>query len=132
VSKLGADGTTDRFASAQRAEGERSREVVHVVLVTAPDVEVGARIGRALVEEGLAACVNLVPGVRSIYRYEGRVHDEAEVLLVLKTRAALSAALAARVRALHPYELPEVVALAVAGGSEPYLDWVVSAAEARP
>jgi periplasmic divalent cation tolerance protein len=107
-------------------------EPVHVVLVTAPDAEVGARIGRALVQEGLAACVNLVPGVRSIYRYEGRVHDDSEVLLVLKTRAALSAALAARVRALHPYELPEVVALAVAGGSEPYLDWVVSAAEARP
>jgi periplasmic divalent cation tolerance protein len=107
-------------------------EPVHVVLVTAPDAEVGARIGRALVEEGLAACVNLVPGVRSIYRFEGKVHDDAEVLLVLKTRAALSAALAARVRALHPYELPEVVALAVAGGSEPYLDWVVSAAEARP
>jgi periplasmic divalent cation tolerance protein len=107
-------------------------EPVHVVLVTAPDAEVGARIGRALVQEGLAACVNLVPGVRSIYRYEGRVHDDAEVLLVLKTRAALSAALAARVRALHPYELPEVVALAVAGGSEPYLEWVVSTAEARP
>jgi periplasmic divalent cation tolerance protein len=106
-------------------------EPLHVVLVTAPDAEVGARIGRALVEEGLAACANLVPGVRSIYRWEGAVHDDAEVLLILKTRAALSAALAARVRALHPYQLPEVLALPVAGGSEPYLDWVRSAAEAR-
>jgi periplasmic divalent cation tolerance protein len=106
-------------------------EPLHVVLVTAPDAEVGARIGRTLVEEGLAACANLVPGVRSIYRWEGAVHDDAEVLLILKTRAALSAALAARVRALHPYQLPEVLALAVAGGSEPYLDWVRSAAEAR-
>jgi periplasmic divalent cation tolerance protein len=106
-------------------------EPLHVVLVTAPDAEVGARIGRALVEEGLAACANLVPGIRSIYRWEGAVHDDAEVLLIVKTRAALSAALAARVRALHPYQLPEVVALPVAGGSEPYLDWVRSAAEAR-
>lgn len=106
-------------------------EPLHVVLVTAPDAEVGARIGRALVEEGLAACANLVPGIRSIYRWEGAVHDDAEVLLILKTRAALSAALAARVRALHPYQLPEVLALPVAGGSEPYLDWVRSAAEAR-
>jgi periplasmic divalent cation tolerance protein len=106
-------------------------EPLHVVLVTAPDAEVGARIGRALVEEGLAACANLVPGIRSIYRWEGAVHDDAEVLLILKTRAALSAALAARVRALHPYQLPEVLALPVAGGSEAYLDWVRSAAEAR-
>jgi periplasmic divalent cation tolerance protein len=107
------------------------REPVQVVLVTAPDLEVAARIARALVEEGLAACANLVPGVRSIYRWQGAVQDDAEVLLVLKTRASLGPALAARVRALHPYELPEVVALAVAGGSEPYLDWVRSAAEAR-
>jgi periplasmic divalent cation tolerance protein len=106
-------------------------EPLQVVLVTAPDAEVGARIGRALVEEGLVACANLVPGVRSIYRWEGAVHDDAEVLLILKTRAALSDALAARVRALHPYELPEVLALPVAGGSEPYLDWVRSAAEVR-
>ena len=107
-------------------------EPVHVVLVTAPDTEVGARIARALVEEGLAACANLVPGVRSIYRWEGAVHDDAEVLLILKTRAALSAAVAARVRALHPYQLPEVIALLVAGGSEPYLAWLRGAAEARP
>jgi len=106
-------------------------EPVHVVFVTAPDAEVGARIGRALVEEGLAACANLVPGIRSIYRWQGAVHDEPEVLLIVKTRAALSGALAERVRALHPYELPEVIALAVSGGSEPYLDWVRSAAEAR-
>jgi len=107
-------------------------EPVHVVLVTAPDAEAGARIAHALVEEGLVACANLVPGVRSIYRWQGAVRDDAEVLLVLKTRAALAGALAARVRALHPYELPEVIALAVAGGSEPYLDWVRSASEARP
>ena len=105
-------------------------EPVHVVLVTAPDETVGARIARSLVEEGLAAGANLVPGVRSIDRWQGELHDDGEVLLIVKTRGALVEALAARVRALHPYELPEVIALPVAGGSSPYLDWVRSAAEA--
>ena len=94
------------------------------MLVTAPDPDTAARIGRALVEEGLIACANVVPGIRSIYRWEGRVADDAEVLIVLKTRADRCAAVAARVKALHPYELPEVVALPVVGGSVAYLDWV--------
>ena len=97
---------------------------VHVVLITAPDAETGERIARSLVEEGLAACVNLVPGVRSIFRWEGRVEDETEVLLVTKTRADRLERLGDRVRDLHPYDLPEVLALAAAGGSEAYLDWV--------
>ena len=105
-------------------------EAVHVVLVTAPDSEVAAELARRLVEEGLAACVNLVPGVRSIYRWQGAVQEDAEILLIAKTRAALVDALVTRVRALHPYELPEVVALAVVAGSEPYLDWVRSASGA--
>ena len=71
-----------------------------------------------------------MPGVRSIYRWQGEIHDDAEVLLIVKTRASLVDALASRVRALHPYELPEVLALSVAGGSVPYLDWVRGAAEA--
>jgi periplasmic divalent cation tolerance protein len=103
-----------------------AREDVRVVFVTAPDGDTAARIARALVEEGLIACANLVAGVRSIYRWEGRVADEAEVLLVLKTSASRCDAVAARVKALHPYELPEVVALPVVGGSEAYLDWVLA------
>ena len=103
-------------------------EEVRVVLVTAPDAETGARIARALVEERLIACANLLPGIRSIYRWEGQVADEAEVLLVLKTRASCCAAVAARVKALHPYALPEVVALPVVDGSEAYLDWVLAEA----
>lgn len=106
-------------------------EAVHVVLVTAPDAETGAQLARQLVEEGLAACVNLVPGVRSIYRWQGALQEDAEILLIAKTRAAQLDALTARVRALHPYELPEVIALPVAGGSAPYLDWVLGAAEPR-
>ena len=97
---------------------------LRVVLLTAPDAGCAERLARALVEERLAACVNTVPGVRSFYRWEGRVEDAAEILLVVKTRADRTAALAARVRELHPYELPEVLELAAAGGSAEYLDWV--------
>jgi periplasmic divalent cation tolerance protein len=112
-----------------RAQGDPAgAEAVQVVLVTAPDLEVAGRIGRSLVEEGLAACANLVPGVRSVYRWQGEVHEDPEVLLIVKTRAALVAALEARVRELHPYEVPEVLALDVAAGSAPYLEWVRDAA----
>lgn len=103
---------------------------VRVALSTAPDAETGARIARALVEERLAACVNLVPGVRSIYRWQGRVEDAGEVLLLIKTRAERVDALASRLRALHPYEVPELLALPVSAGLGPYLDWVL--AEAAP
>jgi periplasmic divalent cation tolerance protein len=101
-----------------------------VVLITAPDADTGAALARALVDERLAACVNLVPGIRSIYRWEGRVEEASEVLMVVKTEAARCGALAARVSALHPYDVPEVVELPVAGGSAAYLDWV--RAESRP
>lgn len=97
---------------------------VHVVLVTAPDVDSGRTLARALVDERLVACVNLVPGVRSIYRWQDAVEEDAEVLLVIKTRADRTAALAERVRVLHPYDEPEVVALPVTAGSRSYLDWV--------
>jgi periplasmic divalent cation tolerance protein len=97
---------------------------VRVALTTAPDAEVAARIARALVEERLAACANLVPQLRSIYRWQGRVEDASEVLMLIKTRADRVAALAERLRALHPYELPELVVLPVAAGLDAYLDWV--------
>jgi periplasmic divalent cation tolerance protein len=97
-----------------------------VVLVTAPTAERAAELARALVEERLAACGNVVPGIRSIYRWEGKVQDEAEALLVLKTTRARFDALRARVLALHPYEVPEVIALAVDAGSAPYLAWIAA------
>lgn len=105
---------------------------VRVVLVTAPDAESGARLARTLVEERLAACVNLLPGVRSIYLWEGRVEDDGEVLLVIKSTAARSDALASRVQSLHPYEVPEVIALPVVGGSSPYLTWVEQTVAGSP
>jgi periplasmic divalent cation tolerance protein len=101
-----------------------------IVLITAPDLEVGARLGRALVEERLAACVNLVPGVRSIYRWQDAVQEDAEVLLVVKTQRERCGALAARVQALHPYELPEVVVLPIEAGLDRYLAWILS--ESQP
>ena len=101
-------------------------EEVTLVLVAAPDEATGRRIARALVEERLAACVNVLPGVRSVYRWKGAVEEASEVLLIAKTRADRSAALASRVRALHPYQLPEVVVLPVTDGSRAYLRWVVA------
>jgi periplasmic divalent cation tolerance protein len=100
-----------------------------VVLVTTPTVERAAEIARAVVEERLAACGNVVPGLRSIYRWEGRIQDEAEALLVLKTTRARLEALRERVVALHPYDVPEVIAVPVEAGNAPYLAWI--AAETR-
>ena len=103
-----------------------------VVLVTCPTGDKAAELARALVEEELAACGNVLPGVRSIYRWEGRVQDEPEALLVLKTRAPLFEALRARVVALHPSQCPEVLRLDVAGGHAPYLEWIAASVRAAP
>ncbi|HEX8436419.1 divalent-cation tolerance protein CutA [Archangium sp.] len=95
-----------------------------LVLVTAPTADKAAEIARMLVEEELAACGNVVPGLRSIYRWEGKVHDEPEALLILKTRAPLFEALRQRVVELHSYQCPEVLRLDVAEGHAPYLQWI--------
>jgi periplasmic divalent cation tolerance protein len=95
-----------------------------VALSTAPNAEKAAEIARALVNEGLCACVNIVPAVRSIYLWDGEVCDGAEVLCVIKTRADRLDALRERLVALHPYEVPELVVLDVTGGHEPYLSWI--------
>lgn len=100
-----------------------------VVLVTTPTPERAAEIARALVEERLAACGNVVPGLRSIYRWEGKVQEDVEALLVLKTTRGRFEALRERVLSLHPYDVPEVIALPVEAGSAPYLAWL--AAETR-
>jgi periplasmic divalent cation tolerance protein len=92
---------------------------------------VAVNLARALVEEGLVACANLLPRVRSIYRWGGAVEDEAEVLLLLKTTEARLPALQARVLELHPYEVPEVLALEVAGVNARYLAWLGEATRPR-
>ncbi|GIL38615.1 divalent-cation tolerance protein CutA [Roseiterribacter gracilis] len=95
------------------------------VYVTAPDLAAAEHIGTAIVEEGLAACANLLPGMRSIYRWKGAVERAEEIVLLLKTTPSRFDALEARVRDLHPYETPCVVALPISHGSAPYLDWIV-------
>jgi len=98
-----------------------------VVLVTAPSAEEAARLARALVEARLAACGNVLPGLRSIYRWEGRVQDEAEALLLLKTTRDRFEALRDELLRLHPYDVPEVLALPVEAGSPAYLAWLAGA-----
>ncbi len=99
-------------------------EQVLVVLVTAPTMDEAARLGRALVEERLAACANLVPGIRSIYRWQDAVQDDTEVLLVIKTAGSMWYKLQQRVVELHSYETPEVLALPVAYGTPAYRQWL--------
>ena len=94
-----------------------------------PDLASAERLAETLVGERLAACVNVLPGVRSVYRWQGAVERADEVLLLIKTTRDRLDAVAARVRALHPYELPELLAVEAVGGLPDYLDWV--AAESR-
>jgi periplasmic divalent cation tolerance protein len=94
------------------------------VYVTAGNEAEALRIGRAVVEEQLAACANAIPGMRSLYWWEGRIQEAAETVLILKSTAALLDALAQRIQELHSYELPCVVALPIAGGNPAYLDWI--------
>ena len=97
---------------------------VVVVLCTLPPGDAASSIARTLVEERLAACVNLVPAVRSIYEWQGAICDEPEQLAIVKTTRDGLDALRARLVALHPYDVPEVLALAVEDGHLPYLGWV--------
>ena len=96
-----------------------------MVFSTAPDRATAERIAHALVEERLAACVNVLPGVTSIYRWKEKIERDAEVLCVIKTRASLLARLSRRLSDLHPYDVPEVVGVRIAGGARPYLEWLL-------
>lgn len=99
---------------------------IRLVYCTCPDAATAQRIADAVVGERLAACVNLLPGVTSVYRWQGKVEQANEVLLLIKTTADRLEALSARVRELHPYELPEVIAVEVRAGLPAYLDWVAA------
>lgn len=95
-----------------------------VVLTTCPSQEVAGQLSRTLVTERFAACVNAIPGVASTYIWKGQVQTDSEVLLLIKTTEARFEALKSRITALHPYELPEVVAIPMCAGAENYLAWV--------
>lgn len=106
-------------------------EEISIILVTAGSEEEAARIGKALVEEKLAACANIVPRIRSIYRWKGEIHDEQEFLILIKTRTSHFPALRDRVRQLHSYEVPEIVAFPITRGLPDYLNWVVDETDKR-
>ncbi|HEU0037450.1 MAG TPA: divalent-cation tolerance protein CutA [Kofleriaceae bacterium] len=97
-----------------------------VVLSTFPSSDKAAEVAKILVDEQLAACVSLVPSVRSIYRWQGAVEDATETLALIKTTRERYDALATRIVALHPYEVPEILALPLAGGHAPYLAWLAA------
>ena len=95
-----------------------------VILSTVPDADKAAEIAKALVEEHLVACVNIIPGLRSIFRWEGKLSDDAEVLCIIKTARDRFDQVAARIKSLHPYSVPEVIALPIVRGFDPYLEWI--------
>ena len=108
--------------SSGRVELTANDEIV--VLVTVPSAEEGGRIAEAIVGERLAACVNIVGPIRSVYRWEGKIARDEEHLLIVKTTGARYVALEARLLELHPYDVPEVVALPIRAGSAAYLAWI--------
>jgi periplasmic divalent cation tolerance protein len=102
-----------------------------IVLTTVGDKEAAGKLAQQLVEQRLAACVNIVGPIRSIYRWQEEVHDDAEFLLLIKTTAESAAHLRAALKSMHPYELPECVEIDVEGGSEEYLAWIAAEASGR-
>ncbi|HEY6986342.1 MAG TPA: divalent-cation tolerance protein CutA [Rhodanobacteraceae bacterium] len=101
-----------------------------IIFCTCPDAAIAARLARTLVDERLAACVNVIGGVVSTYRWQDAVHVDDEVLLVIKTTADRLDAMQSRLAALHPYEVPEMLAIAPSEGAAPYLAWLER--ETRP
>ncbi|KAJ0240122.1 Protein CutA [Hirschfeldia incana] len=95
-----------------------------VVYVTVPNREAGKKLANSIVQEKLAACVNIVPGIESVYEWEGKVQSDSEELLIIKTRQSLLESLTEHVNANHEYDVPEVIALPITGGSDKYLEWL--------
>lgn len=95
-----------------------------LVYITVPDLSVARRIGKNLVEQRLAACANILPAMESFYWWKGAVQSDQEVVLIVKTRAALLKPLTDRVVVLHPYDVPCIVALPIQGGYDPFLRWI--------
>lgn len=99
-----------------------------VCLCTCPP-EVASALARKVVEAGLAACVNVVPGIHSIYRWQGEICEDTEALLIIKTTTGSYSALEIFVAAEHPYELPELIAVSIDHGSAPYLSWLIDSTQ---
>ncbi|HDY68389.1 hypothetical protein LCGC14_2979790 [marine sediment metagenome] len=95
-----------------------------VIFITTSSLDEAEKIGRALVEEKLVACANIISPIRSIYRWQGKICDDKEVLIILKTKKKLFKQIEKRVKALHSYEVPEVISIPIIEGSNKYLSWL--------
>lgn len=95
-----------------------------VVYVTTPNEEEAANIAKTLVEEKLAGCINILKGVRSIYRWQGKIEDDSEALMIIKTQRALFEPLEKRIKEIHSYTVPEIIAIPIIDGSYDYLNWL--------
>lgn len=98
-----------------------------IVYITAPNEDEAAKIAKTIVEERLAGCVNIVKGIRSIYSWQGKMEDDSEALMITKTQRHLFEPLKKRVKELHSYTVPEIIAMPVVEGSEDYLNWLKEA-----
>ncbi|KAI9122658.1 hypothetical protein K1719_006498 [Acacia pycnantha] len=105
-------------------EGTSSTVPSIVVYVTVPNKEAGKKLAESIVKEKLAACVNRVPGIESVYQWKGEIQTDSEELLIIKTRQSLLEALTEHVKANHEYETPEVISLPITGGNLKYLEWI--------
>ena len=103
-----------------------------VVFCTVPTEETAKTMARTLVEERLAACISILPGIRSLYRWEDAICDDAELLLLIKTRRELFTLLSQRLQDIHPYQVPEILCLAVEQGAPAYLNWLWAETEFEP
>lgn len=95
-----------------------------VVFITAPTEDEAAKIGKTLIEEKLAGCVNIIKGIRSVYSWQDKIEDEPEVLMVVKTKKELFTQLEKKVKLLHSYSVPEIIGIKINEGSEDYLNWL--------
>lgn len=118
--------STNLFQSASMSSGSAAYEPgkSSIVYVTTPNDDSAKKIARALVTQQLAACVNIVPGIQSIYQWEGRVNEDSEYLLMIKTASAKVDAVSQFVRENHPYSVAEVISVKIENGNPPYLSWI--------
>jgi periplasmic divalent cation tolerance protein len=103
---------------------DKEKQGYIVVFITTSSVEEAQKIGSTLVEERLVACTNIISPVQSIFRWEGKISDEREALLMAKTKGALFDDIVVRVKQLHSYSVPEIIAIPIAAGSQDYLNWI--------
>ncbi|XP_057787615.1 protein CutA, chloroplastic-like isoform X3 [Salvia miltiorrhiza] len=121
--KFGTQSENKKFHTV-RMEASKTTVPSIVVYVTVPNKEAGKKLAESIVKERLAACVNRVPGVESVYEWKGEIQTDSEELLIIKTRESLLEALTEHVKANHEYEVPEVISLPITGGNLQYLEWI--------